>query len=199
MRCPKCGHEQENTFECESCEIIFEKHIKRQHEIKAKTTAGQPSYSDYEAKSYSRILIFSIVVIVLAAVLACSTRKILTKKGFLKQNAISLSDNSARDNSTWDAEPSPYESMSDFERAAVSTVFIKAPWGYGSGFFIDDDCRIITNHHVVELPENLETRIINEISSYSTMIDNTEKYIERQTEQLERIPDTELRSRVKNL
>jgi len=54
------------------------------NEIKTKTTAGQPSYSDYETKSYSRILIFSIVVIVLATVLASSTRKILRQKRRLK-------------------------------------------------------------------------------------------------------------------
>ncbi len=194
MKCPKCSHEQENKIECESCGIIFEKYIKRQNEIKYKTTAVKPSYSDYETKSYSRVLVFSAVIIVIAVLLAFSAKKVFFQK--IKQQAL-LQDNSSLSESGHQTVEAPhYESMSDIEKAAVSTVFIKTSWGYGSGFFIDDDCRIITNRHVVELPENLETRIINEISRFSTMIDNTEKHIERQTEQLERIPDAELRSRV---
>ena len=30
MKCPKCNHEQSNTFECEACGIIFEKYAERQ-------------------------------------------------------------------------------------------------------------------------------------------------------------------------
>ena len=39
----------------------------------------------------------------------------------------------------------------DIERARNATVFIDSGFGTGSGFFIDHDCTIVTNKHVVEL------------------------------------------------
>jgi S1-C subfamily serine protease/TPR repeat protein len=39
----------------------------------------------------------------------------------------------------------------DIERARNSTVFIDSGFGTGSGFFIDTNCTIVTNKHVIEL------------------------------------------------
>jgi len=189
MKCPKCGHEQENTFECDACGIIFEKYIKRQNEIRDRTTAKRTA--ETETRSYRHILVFSVLILVLAVVMAVSTKKILLKKGLLKQDMAALSDNS-----TWNAIPVSETAMSDIEKATAATVFIKTAWGLGSGFFIDTGCRIITNRHVVEPPENLKAKIRDEIEQFSLMIENAEKYIEIQTRRLGNIRDAGRRERI---
>ena len=39
MKCPKCGHEQDNTFECESCGIVFEKYEQIQARLRGHETS----------------------------------------------------------------------------------------------------------------------------------------------------------------
>ncbi|MFZ5765189.1 MAG: trypsin-like peptidase domain-containing protein [Thermodesulfobacteriota bacterium] len=41
------------------------------------------------------------------------------------------------------------------EAARNATVFIKSPWGSGSGFFIDDQGHVITNKHVIEVDKKI--------------------------------------------
>ncbi|MBU0483761.1 MAG: trypsin-like peptidase domain-containing protein [Proteobacteria bacterium] len=45
-----------------------------------------------------------------------------------------------------------FPANNEIASALNATVTIKTPWGSGSGFFIDDQCRIVTNRHVVEFP-----------------------------------------------
>ena len=40
------------------------------------------------------------------------------------------------------------------EQARNATVFIRTPWGSGSGFFVDGRGRIVTNRHVVEYDQD---------------------------------------------
>lgn len=190
MKCPKCSHEQQNTFECEACGIIFEKYIKHQNVIRDRTTVKRSTLAGYGAPPYRRILVFSIVILVLAVAMAASTRKILIKKGLLKPDTTALADNA-----TWDEEPGAYDALSDIEKAASATVFIKTAWGFGSGFFIDNSCRVITNRHVVDPPETLEARIQKEIEQFAMMIENAEKSIKIQTRRLGNIRDAGLKKR----
>jgi len=41
----------------------------------------------------------------------------------------------------------------EIEVARNATVFIRTSWGLGSGFFVSNDCTIVTNRHVVKIAE----------------------------------------------
>ena len=61
MECPKCGHQQDNTFECEACGIVFEKYEQIQarlkdHEISKPIQISRRMGSPKSKNSYYTIL-----------------------------------------------------------------------------------------------------------------------------------------------
>lgn len=64
MQCPKCGHEQSNITECESCGIIFSKY--RQHqETQPELTALRSSHTPHRPAKRPPLLIIGLVTMVL--------------------------------------------------------------------------------------------------------------------------------------
>jgi serine protease Do len=67
-----------------------------------------------------------------------------------------------------------YPARNAIEKAAVATVAIKTPIGYGSGFFISTNGYILTNKHVIRTPEQQSHRI----DAYFDQVDNRAEEIE---------------------
>ncbi|WP_375741194.1 DUF805 domain-containing protein [Pseudomonas boanensis] len=51
MRCPKCGHEQPKTAECQACGIIIDKYLARQAQLATEASAVQGSITSATAGS----------------------------------------------------------------------------------------------------------------------------------------------------
>jgi S1-C subfamily serine protease len=168
MKCPKCGHEQDNTFECEACGIVFEKYEQIQarlkdHEISKPIQISRRMGSPQSKNSYYTILGVAMGIIACVVLygifLHTDTKEI---KGEQLVNLTSLLEENVREEEkVGGTQIAPYNPRSTSEyiaRAAKATVLIETAWGSGSGFFIDSGCTIVTNSHVVHLdPRTLES------------------------------------------
>lgn len=165
MRCPKCGHEQANTKECEACGVIFEKYRQFQERKKQEREKIQ------ESKTSSSLVVKILLVTFLIATTAGTTYYFTAGKQVVK----GITENSGNNNGSGQQEAIKTESLPELsaqpeQRVAVSnstvkmpegnpidrarnaTVSIETPWGNGSGFFINDNF-IVTNRHVVEMDQ----------------------------------------------
>ena len=153
MKCPKCGHEQEDTEVCGACGIYFEKYRLAQLRKEEALSKRKEAATSSSSRTGSRKLIA-------AAVLAAA--------GGL--TALVLTGDSDVDVAV---EPAPPTSQPPVATAAPvdgivaqlqkthaprntvetsrnTTVFIKTSWGsVGSGFIVSNECDVITNKHVV--------------------------------------------------
>jgi S1-C subfamily serine protease len=64
------------------------------------------------------------------------------------------------------------------ERANLATVFIETGWGAGSGFFIDKDCYIITNRHVIQPDKRELEDLKSKLEAMSDVIKHNETVLE---------------------
>ncbi len=191
MKCPKCGHEQVSKIECERCGVIFEKFYKIQ---KQRQRVGPPpdSRAPLPASGKKRGPLLPIMLgLVIAIALAFGGYW----HGLKRSGNVELAQEE-----TPPAEPSPLVDMSDnpeeeeeggiaqqlndfktpknfLEKGQASTVFIETPWGLGSGFFIDKECRIITNKHVVHFEEEKITQIKYQIGLLTEAVRKEKGYI----------------------
>jgi S1-C subfamily serine protease len=156
MECPKCGHRQENTLECDACGVCFEKFRQRQ------TAAGV----DASARSRLRSQDPGLGIGAVATAAACTG---LIVFAIMRMRAPAHLDSPVPSVSVTAATipigvpPSPsapavplaqpagaIAPRNAIEAARNATVFVRTGWGMGSGFIIDADCHAITNRHVVE-------------------------------------------------
>ncbi len=173
MKCPNCHHEQTGKYECEACGIIFQKYLSRQeknNEANAPATSDNKTSfsSSNQGKSMAAIWIVGIIGILLGVTSSyfffakhdqkpsqIIQHEITTEKSEIKQIKAPKKKRLPKINQSSSFGlagqiESTYPAGNIIEKARNATVFIKAPWGSGSGFFIDDKCHIITNRHVVE-------------------------------------------------
>ena len=71
------------------------------------------------------------------------------------------------------------------ERAALAVVTVYSDLGKGSGFFISSDGYLVTNFHVLELPQKLRKRREKVIHRASEQIDATKKRVAEEAKQIE--------------
>lgn len=78
-----------------------------------------------------------------------------------------------------------YKPKSPVESATLAVVTIKTSMGTGSGFFVSDDCYLITNKHVVR-PTSTKNwqQLDEELKQEKTDIKEAKKYIADETERL---------------
>jgi len=165
MNCPKCGHEQGESSQCESCGIYFAKY--EQLQARLQNSDSQPEQA---RRSY---LLPAAGVAALAAVIgtfivlggdddsALPSAQASVEAGSVQASAGSVSasgspDYPLRDLATELAQNLPPRNA--VEAARNATVYVEAPWGLGSGFFVTEQCHIVTNSHVVKLDEEALTR-----------------------------------------
>ncbi len=81
------------------------------------------------------------------------------------------------------------------EQARNATVFIRTPWGSGSGFFVDGQGRIVTNRHVVEFDEERLAKLRSKISQLEGDLKAEKKILVRMERELSQVHDSDLRPR----
>ena len=167
MNCPKCGHAQAGEQECERCGVIFARLQKKE------AGKGQPGEAEMEPllpppKASSGLMGWGGAVLVglLAGWYVFAPPPPPTDTG---RPAAGSSPESAQERSTQPAMSQPgmpaqpqsaeglagklaaaFPAGNPLEQARNATVFIKTPWGSGSGFFVTANGYIVTNRHVVE-------------------------------------------------
>ena len=169
MDCPKCGHVQAGEQECQRCGVIFAR-LQKKEEAKALPSEAEmePSVLPRKASSGLAGWVFAMVVGLSAGwyVFAPPPPQPAPEAG---QPAAVSSPELVQERSTQPSMSQPGErdqpqtaeglagklaaafpAGNPLEQARNATVFIKTPWGSGSGFFVTPNGYIVTNRHVVE-------------------------------------------------
>lgn len=169
MDCPKCGHVQAGEQECERCGVIFAR-LQKREEDKALPSEAEAELLIPPPKASSGLMgwVFAVLIGVLggwyvfappqpqpapdagqpAAVSSPeSTPERSTQQPMLRQGE---SEQQQGAEGLAGKLAAAFPAGNALEQARNATVFIKTPWGSGSGFFVTANGYIVTNRHVVE-------------------------------------------------
>lgn len=204
MQCPKCNHVQHNTVECEACGVIFAKLQKiqeRQKEAEEQKVADPAGGSGSMMKALQVLLL----VVVVAGVTYYFT-------GYRQPPAAPVAPARAPEPLPMPAQPQPAQVTvqdaapqtatappvvhgSSVELAKNATVSIEAPWGTGSGFFINKNY-IVTNRHVVTFDEKKLAEMREQVETSRKLIDLEKKKIAQMKSDYHRLPKGPSRSQL---
>lgn len=224
MQCPSCKHKQRNNLECEQCGIIFEKYHKRQERLAAEKAALQEKAELKQKKGLSGVVL-GLGIGLLVGLGAFFFVNNTTEKAATPVNTATLQP---QDNNTLHTSPpkkpqrqktgSSFASRqnndtleglakqlaekhsvnSPIEKARNATVFIKTPWGSGSGFFVSRNGMIVTNRHVLQMQNK-------DIETFTKQLEQGEKLLAREKKTLrylrEQVPlvrDKEMQQQLKD-
>lgn len=151
MDCPKCGHHQTSTEQCESCGVFFEKYAQYLAEREALASAGERRRGgDGRAGGFPLLKALAVVIVIGGALAALLGREAPEVAPAPAQAAASPSPAPPASGLAAKLSAS-HPPGNPIETARNATVFIQTPWGtMGSGFIVDADCRVVTNRHVLQ-------------------------------------------------
>lgn len=203
MRCPKCKHEQKNTFECEACGLIFAKYRqvlerKKQEEAQEEALLAEKAGNADKAgeKAGEKAGTLKILQLFLLVVVVAATTYYFTgyrQQKSLEHIAVAVPVDTALPVEEIKQTPTQTEpqavdaevqappqaaknTQSAIERARQATVSIETPWGTGSGFFVNENY-IVTNRHVVEFDEN-------KLADFKKKMETTRRLIELEQQKI---------------
>ena len=206
MKCPKCGYEQDNTFECESCGIVFEKYEQIQARLRVQETSKPIEISRRMGSPKSKSPYYGLLGVAFG-IIACLVLYRLflysdnkqTKNEELAKRRPAQEETIKGEKNIEAIKLAPYTSRSTSDyiaRAANATVFVETAWGSGSGFFVDDGCQVVTNRHVVHLdPRSVESMEVQQ-NRLKQIIDYEEQEIARAEDGVRYISDRGSREEV---
>jgi serine protease Do len=206
MECPRCGHEQDNTFECESCGIVFEKYEQIQARLRVHETSKPIEISRRMGSPKSKSPYYALLGVAFG-IIACLVLYRLflysdnkqTKNEELAKRRPAQEETIKGEKNIEAIKLAPYTSRSTSDyiaRAANATVFVETAWGSGSGFFVDDGCQVVTNRHVVHLdPRSVESMEVQQ-NRLKQIIDYEEQEIARAEDGVRYISDRGSREEV---
>lgn len=188
MKCPKCGHDQKSGGECVACGIIFEKYRQVQHKRKdpgagTATPPTQTAVPPHSDKRPQRLIIavsgIAILVIVAVCIVIASNRSDSTPSMAAAPASVQVGDT---DGESLDEMADETDSLArhlessspattPIEKARNATVYIKSNIGIGSGFFVDSECHILSNRHVIRLMDADREKLIYEKEELAKMIE----------------------------
>jgi serine protease Do len=160
MKCPKCGHIQSGGEECSSCGIVFQKFAQVQARSQAKESGSveEPGATAPDSKAHHRLKLA--VACLCLAVMSLVLYSIFKPE---KPPAPTSGPSPATQADPLQASEDPDDgglagrlakavpARNPVEDARNATVFVKSAFGIGSGFFINRECYILTNRHVVQM------------------------------------------------
>lgn len=166
MICPKCGHEQSTSSECFKCGIIFGKYDKIQRQKKMAgndSRAMDKQHPTPDKRSGGAGIFFFIAGILIVIVCGYMFFKNHSSNGTSDIKADGAMEEASASTTSDEAIAAPegisaqvaaaFPPRTPIEKARNATVFIESSIGLGSGFFIDEQCHILTNRHVVDVDE----------------------------------------------
>ncbi len=169
MQCPKCMKEQSSDVQCDYCGIVFEKYRRR---ADAAETYVPPLPATADSEGNRRLVLGALAVLVclvsIVAVIYFATAP--EKRGKSSApvhdatSAVAGDDGKNGDSLSIRARlAANMPPKNSIESARNATVYIETGWNAsGSGFFIDNRCHIVTNAHVVKVPE----KELKEVSAF---------------------------------
>ena len=206
MRCPKCDHVQVNSVECEGCGLIFAKYLKVQERQKAAEESKAGESGKFPAAGVKILQVLLLVAAVAATTYyftgsgnqpvsqpQAETAKVPEapppRVAQVKPQAAKVVAPAQPD-----SEQPVYRGNS-IELARNATVSIEAPWGTGSGFFINKNY-IVTNRHVVRFDEEKLVEFRQKVETGRELIRLEKQKIEEMRETLQRLPKGPNRSQL---
>ena len=212
MKCPKCEHDQAGTVECAKCGIIFERYLKRQERlVKEQEQAAVPPAEVPPASgrnSATGWLVAGGLLLLMAGswgynfFIHPSPSQSPTAAGPVAADLRVVpvpATVSPRRGIVGDKAPIaqivPTDSAIDHARKA--TVFIRTPWGSGSGVFVSDVGHIVTNRHVVEFDTATLKGLQEKAASLDKQLELERKNIRYFKGRLSRVP-SELHEQAEN-
>jgi hypothetical protein len=199
MECPKCGHQQDNTFECESCGIVFEKYERIQARLRSQETSKPLEISRRMGSPKSKNSYFTLLGVAFGVIACLALYRIFlhsdtkqTKNEDLAKLTSAQEENIREEQKIGGTKIAPHTSRSTSDyiaRAANATVFIETAWGSGSGFFVDSGCKIVTNSHVVHLDSRDVESMERQQNRLKQIIEYEEREIAKAEDGLRHISD----------
>ena len=192
LKCPRCEFEQPEGPECISCGVVFEK----------LTAARTPSPLPPRAatgvasrRTPSRLPILLLV----AGVLGISLFLLLENRSSRHSEPPASDPPEAAQQAPRGRSPAlppgihdlrsqlaaSVPADNDIERARRATVYLETSFSTGSGFFVSEDCQIVTNRHVVEVDPALLAALEADLENADEILENTERIIERRRREFE--------------
>jgi S1-C subfamily serine protease len=198
MQCPKCGAQNEHGTECRACGIIFEKYYRIQKQVQQETEKLNrqprperpipPAASATPLPRYLKITISLALVLILCTVMfRYFIAKSSPEPGKEPLPSITAAHN--KRSGIAGRLHAQLKPQSAIETARLATVFIQTPWGVGSGFFIDTQCRILTNKHVVDMDAEQLNNLRYQVELLEKMIERDEAQIAKAEELASHIRD----------
>jgi serine protease Do len=190
MDCPKCGHSQQGTVECESCGIYFEK-FKRQQD--SPQVGRRVTELDSDSGGFGKWIIVGLLASGAGWWIFSGNDESATTTGSTAAAGTDSSAMPARPASVGSLEglarqlASAHPARNAIESARNATVFITTAWGsQGSGFFIDSECRAITNRHVIELDAQEASRYVQEHPEFRALVNRKRRELQAHIAHVER-------------
>lgn len=217
MNCPKCGHAQAGDQECERCGVIFAR-LQKREEALPNQAGMEPSVVPRKASSGLAGWVVAMVVGVLGGwyVFAPPQQQpapdtgqpaaISSQEGEQEGRRAQSSPPSLRQGGAPD-QPQGAEGLAGklaaafpagnaLEQARNATVFIKTPWGSGSGFFVTANGYIVTNRHVVEVDAAQRKSLKDDVDKMAAELERDLRNREVLERQLASIRDPGVRRQV---
>jgi len=215
--CPKCGHAQAGDKECERCGVIFARLQKKEED------KGLPSQGEMEAvpvvppKASSGLTgwMFAVLIGVLAGWYLFAPKPQQPALDAGQPAVVSSTEREQEGRSLQQSTPqqgmpdqlqgadglagklaAAFPAGSPVEQARNATVFIKTPWGSGSGFFVTANGYIVTNRHVVEVDAAKRKTMKDEVDKMTAELERDQRNREILERQLASIRDPGVRRQV---
>lgn len=201
LRCPKCGHEQDNQVECAACGLIFARYDQYQQKRKERQTSHPPT-GHPPSKSGSSWLQAAVLVVATAAVTWYvgngGERAVQPVPLPVEQPAVPTvppqprTEPSARPSAFPEKTPSrgtpAAPPTSAIEHARQATVSIETAWGTGSGFFVKENY-IVTNRHVIEMDRTELEKFAANVQTSRELIELEQEKISEMRRKMRELPD----------
>jgi serine protease Do len=210
MQCPNCGFEQEGKEICGACGLVFAKYAKRQEMLQNSEPVSVPVEKRSNGKSSKGNSLLLVVALTLIVGLAAGkwfwSRDSQTPGA--ERNAAVRHDGpppalepspSPITDVAIDSSAPPVEPATDIPvttsiaQAREATVYVKTPWGSGSGFFVDEWGHVVTNRHVVEFDRDQLNNLRAQISKLESALKGEKKILSQMERDLAKVRDPDRR------